>query len=190
MKCSSFFAAWTHHCVSNVLRSWWRPWQITNERPLHASLKAISDVARGPDISIISPPQTQLPLRPASQTSTGFDTGPSRDVRVPRSEADQPGIMWLIVLASLLHCASSYQVDLQKLEGLAKAKVEVRQGFLRKRWSFFFIFSARLRSWTPVSFLPSIIVWINGFKCLRCLCMTDAWILHMHSHFSHLDTKM
>ncbi|KAM3610539.1 uncharacterized protein V6R79_005320 [Siganus canaliculatus] len=32
--------------------------------------------------------------------------------------------MWLIVLASLLHCASTYDVDLKKLDGLAKARVE------------------------------------------------------------------
>jgi len=32
--------------------------------------------------------------------------------------------MWLIVLAGLLNCASAYDVDLKKLEGLAKAKVE------------------------------------------------------------------
>ncbi|KAK5871499.1 hypothetical protein PBY51_004380 [Eleginops maclovinus] len=33
--------------------------------------------------------------------------------------------MWLIVLAGLLHCASAYDVDLKKLDGLAKARVEV-----------------------------------------------------------------
>uniref|UniRef100_A0A3Q3JFF4 Selenoprotein M n=1 Tax=Monopterus albus TaxID=43700 RepID=A0A3Q3JFF4_MONAL len=33
--------------------------------------------------------------------------------------------MWLIVLASLLQCASAYDVDLKKLDGLAKARVEV-----------------------------------------------------------------
>ncbi|TNM89629.1 hypothetical protein fugu_003863 [Takifugu bimaculatus] len=32
--------------------------------------------------------------------------------------------MWLIVLASFLHCVSAYQVDLKKLDGLAKARVE------------------------------------------------------------------
>lgn len=37
--------------------------------------------------------------------------------------------MWLIVLASFLHCASGYDVDLQKLDGLAKARVEVQQAF-------------------------------------------------------------
>jgi len=36
--------------------------------------------------------------------------------------------MWLIVLASLLHCASAYDVDLKKLEGLAKARVETCGG--------------------------------------------------------------
>ncbi|XP_054905303.1 selenoprotein M isoform X2 [Poeciliopsis prolifica] len=34
--------------------------------------------------------------------------------------------MWLIALASFLHCASAYDVDLQKLGGLAKARVEVK----------------------------------------------------------------
>ena len=34
--------------------------------------------------------------------------------------------MWLIVLASFLHCASAYDVDLKKLDGLAKARVEVQ----------------------------------------------------------------
>lgn len=33
--------------------------------------------------------------------------------------------MWLIVLASVLYCASAYDVDLKKLDGLAKARVEV-----------------------------------------------------------------
>ncbi len=42
----------------------------------------------------------------------------------PRSEPGE--IMWLIVLAGLLHCASAYDVDLKKLDGLAKAKVEVQ----------------------------------------------------------------
>ncbi|TNN62596.1 Selenoprotein M [Liparis tanakae] len=34
--------------------------------------------------------------------------------------------MWLVVLASLLHCASGSDVDLKKLDGLAKARVEVK----------------------------------------------------------------
>lgn len=34
--------------------------------------------------------------------------------------------MWLIVLVSFLQGASAYDVDLKKLDGLAKAKVEVR----------------------------------------------------------------
>uniref|UniRef100_A0A665W6B7 Selenoprotein M n=1 Tax=Echeneis naucrates TaxID=173247 RepID=A0A665W6B7_ECHNA len=33
--------------------------------------------------------------------------------------------MWLILLAGLLQCASTYDVDLKKLEGLAKARVEL-----------------------------------------------------------------
>uniref|UniRef100_A0A3Q0QQN5 Selenoprotein M n=1 Tax=Amphilophus citrinellus TaxID=61819 RepID=A0A3Q0QQN5_AMPCI len=32
--------------------------------------------------------------------------------------------MWLIALASLLHCASAYDVDVKKLDGLARARVE------------------------------------------------------------------
>ncbi|KAG7223506.1 hypothetical protein INR49_015499 [Caranx melampygus] len=32
--------------------------------------------------------------------------------------------MWLVLLAGLLHCASAYDVDLKKLEGLARARVE------------------------------------------------------------------
>lgn len=121
------------------------------------------------------------------QTSTGFGTG----AEPRRSEAEQPGIMWLIVLASFLQCVSSYQVDLKKLDGLAKARVEVTQCFMWKRLSsFLFIFTAKMRSWTPVCFLPSIIVWINGFECLTCLCMTDARLpLHMHSHFTRYKMK-
>uniref|UniRef100_A0A7N9AW59 Selenoprotein M n=1 Tax=Mastacembelus armatus TaxID=205130 RepID=A0A7N9AW59_9TELE len=42
----------------------------------------------------------------------------------PRSKPGE--IMWLIVLASLLHCASAYDVDLKKLDGLARARVEVK----------------------------------------------------------------
>lgn len=34
--------------------------------------------------------------------------------------------MWLIALAALLQCASAYDVDVKKLEGLAKARVEVQ----------------------------------------------------------------
>uniref|UniRef100_A0A3Q2DJB0 Selenoprotein M n=1 Tax=Cyprinodon variegatus TaxID=28743 RepID=A0A3Q2DJB0_CYPVA len=34
--------------------------------------------------------------------------------------------MWLIVVASFLHCVSAYDVDPQKLEALAKARVEVK----------------------------------------------------------------
>lgn len=33
--------------------------------------------------------------------------------------------MWLFVLASLLHCVAASDVDLKKLDGLAKARVEV-----------------------------------------------------------------
>uniref|UniRef100_A0A3B3VDX1 Selenoprotein M n=2 Tax=Poecilia TaxID=8080 RepID=A0A3B3VDX1_9TELE len=40
--------------------------------------------------------------------------------------------MWLIVLASFLHCASAYDVDLQKLDGLAKARVETCGGQLNR----------------------------------------------------------
>lgn len=36
------------------------------------------------------------------------------------------GRMWLIALAALLQCASAYDVDVKKLEGLAKARVEVQ----------------------------------------------------------------
>uniref|UniRef100_A0A3B4VAR1 Selenoprotein M n=1 Tax=Seriola dumerili TaxID=41447 RepID=A0A3B4VAR1_SERDU len=42
--------------------------------------------------------------------------------------------MWLILLASLLHCASAYDVDMKKLEGLAKARVEVHYGFFMPRF--------------------------------------------------------
>lgn len=35
--------------------------------------------------------------------------------------------MWLIVALSLLQCASAYDVDPKKLEGLARGKVEVRE---------------------------------------------------------------
>lgn len=33
--------------------------------------------------------------------------------------------MWLIVFAGFLHCAAAYDVDLKKLDGLARARVEV-----------------------------------------------------------------
>lgn len=106
-----------------------RSWQITNERPLHASNKATFDVARGPDVTserIISPPLLR------SSHLSGLLPNISRlwcrsraQVRVPRTEAEQRGTMWMIVLASFLHCVSAYQVDLKKLDGLAKARVEV-----------------------------------------------------------------
>ncbi|KAJ3604495.1 hypothetical protein NHX12_029235 [Muraenolepis orangiensis] len=35
--------------------------------------------------------------------------------------------MWLLVFSTLLHCASTYDIDLNKLEGLAKAKVELNR---------------------------------------------------------------
>lgn len=34
-------------------------------------------------------------------------------------------IMWFFFFVSLLNCVSAYDVDLKKLDGLAKAKVEV-----------------------------------------------------------------
>ncbi|KAK1892227.1 Selenoprotein M [Dissostichus eleginoides] len=40
--------------------------------------------------------------------------------------------MWLVVLAGLLHCASAHDVDLKKLEGLAKARVEVDHNLVMK----------------------------------------------------------
>lgn len=43
----------------------------------------------------------------------------------PWTEAEEQ-IMWLLVLAGVLHCASAYDVDMKKLEGLAKARVEVK----------------------------------------------------------------
>lgn len=36
--------------------------------------------------------------------------------------------MWLVVLASLLQFASAYDVDLKKLDGLARARVETCGG--------------------------------------------------------------
>uniref|UniRef100_A0A3Q1I9T3 Selenoprotein M n=1 Tax=Anabas testudineus TaxID=64144 RepID=A0A3Q1I9T3_ANATE len=41
----------------------------------------------------------------------------------PRSEPEDT--MWLIVLAAFLQCASAYDVDPEKLDGLARARVEV-----------------------------------------------------------------
>lgn len=38
--------------------------------------------------------------------------------------ANTEEIMWVVVFASLFHCLSAYDVDLKKLDGLAKAKVE------------------------------------------------------------------
>ncbi|KAJ8385982.1 hypothetical protein AAFF_G00178030 [Aldrovandia affinis] len=35
--------------------------------------------------------------------------------------------MWLFVFAGLFHCLSAYEVDFKKLEGLAKAKVELNR---------------------------------------------------------------
>uniref|UniRef100_A0A3Q1FYU1 Selenoprotein M n=1 Tax=Acanthochromis polyacanthus TaxID=80966 RepID=A0A3Q1FYU1_9TELE len=40
--------------------------------------------------------------------------------------------MWLIVLAGFLQCASAYDVDLKKLDGLAKARVETCGGQLNR----------------------------------------------------------
>jgi len=33
-------------------------------------------------------------------------------------------MLWLLVFSSFLHCASTYEIDVKKLDGLAKAKVE------------------------------------------------------------------
>lgn len=34
----------------------------------------------------------------------------------------------VVLLAALIHCVSAYDVDVKKLEGLAKARVEVESG--------------------------------------------------------------
>lgn len=43
----------------------------------------------------------------------------------------------VVLLAALIHCASAYDVDVKKLEGLARARVEVESGY-QYRKSFFF----------------------------------------------------
>uniref|UniRef100_A0A3Q3XHC5 Selenoprotein M n=1 Tax=Mola mola TaxID=94237 RepID=A0A3Q3XHC5_MOLML len=40
--------------------------------------------------------------------------------------------MWLLVLASLLQCSAAYDVDPQKLDGLARARVETCGGQLNR----------------------------------------------------------
>lgn len=95
----------------------------------------IFDVARDPDVTSphIICPQLQF----TSHTSAGSCRSGSgaEQSRAELSRAEQGpgprsepagGIMWLVVLAGLLHCASTYDVDLKKLDGLAKARVEVK----------------------------------------------------------------
>ncbi|CAL8295532.1 unnamed protein product [Gadus morhua 'NCC'] len=36
-------------------------------------------------------------------------------------------MIWLLVFSSFLHCASTYEIDVKKLNGLAKAKVELNR---------------------------------------------------------------
>ncbi|KAG8012005.1 Selenoprotein M [Nibea albiflora] len=103
---------------------------------LHAPCSLLRDKyltwQRDPDVTslhIISPPPPPLLffftyltyLQTSAATGPGAEQSPGS-----RSEPGAGAIMWLIVLASLLQCASAYDVDLKKLEGLAKARVEVK----------------------------------------------------------------
>lgn len=127
---------------------------------LHASLRATFDVARRPDVTsvrIISPGQTPL-LRSIylSCFQTLLASVPEPNRAASASPPKQPGTMWLIVLASFLHCVSSYQVDLQKLDGLARARVEVTPWTsVEKIHTILIMFTARPSSCARVCFLPS-----------------------------------
>lgn len=74
------------------------------------------DVAHIPDV-------TSLHIVPLCSVVFYLPVWSGTDRRGPPEAED----MWLLVLLSLLQCASAYDVDLKKLEGLglAKARVEV-----------------------------------------------------------------
>lgn len=75
--------------------------------------------------------------RPTSITHLLSSVPEHNRVLVPLPEAAGGMIMWLIVLASLLPCVSASDVDLKKLDGLAKARVEVTRslcGSYAKEW--------------------------------------------------------
>lgn len=97
-------------------------------------------------------------------TSSNID---HRTEQNPGSDFGPGQIMWLIALASLLHCASAYDVDLNKLDGLAKARVEVRVTvFIR------FIRESRLNYNDNgprlfVDFLLWLNVWMDAFYLLN-----------------------
>lgn len=70
-----------------------------------------------------SPSDTPTLSQASLQTSPGTGLGAEHRPG-PRAE---PGgeRMWLIMLAGLLQCVSAYDIDLKKLDGLARARVEV-----------------------------------------------------------------
>lgn len=183
--------------------------RCTNERPLHASLKATFDVARGPDVTsacIISPVQTiLLKSRPSylsgllpnihglrhrrqAATSAFHDSKRSRN-----NVADRVGEFPSLRLNLARRPEETGRTRQSQSGGNAvflvvKGKIQKNK---KNKSIIIVIIPARLKSRTRVWFLPLIIVWKNAFKCLTCQCMTDAWIpLHTHSHFSHLDAKM
>lgn len=85
----------------------------TNGSPLHASL---------------SHPGEKLDVAAAHHFPSGLSVTFVR-LRVPVRQENRswPGRrMWLIALAAVLQCVSGYDVDVKKLEGMARARVEVR----------------------------------------------------------------
>lgn len=103
--------------------------RMTNESALHASRGETLDVAGDPDVTssniIISASPSDTPTFSQASLQTSPGTGPGAERRPgPRAEPGG-GRMWLIVLAGLLQCVSAYDVDVKKLDGLARARVEV-----------------------------------------------------------------
>ena len=94
------------------------------------------------------------PVQPPSGPLTNTVRLRYRSRAATSAAHDQPrqrGIMWLIALASYLLCVSSFQVDVEKLDGLARARVEVTPW--NTPWKRLVSFSptARLSSWTGLS---------------------------------------
>lgn len=62
---------------------------------------------------------------------SGSDTSaPPQLSSAGTGSTDRFATMWLVVLVSLFQFGSAYDVDPNKLEGLARARVEVREAFL------------------------------------------------------------
>lgn len=93
----------------------------------------------------------------------------------PRSEPGEE-IMWLLVLAGLLQGVSAYDVDLEKLNGLAKAKVEVQwHGGLHDtihtwKWAELYVQGRWVEAASACSES-------DLGKCVKCPCWAHAWAL-------------